>query len=642
MSNAERPLSTADEPGPLPPAVPVVVAVEMGADLSPAFSNSSTASLPVVRFQKLSQAPITGIPAEFRICAAELAKRCIPIYAELMRAEDDVPESDKPHVSKAANELAIRSFHLHIQHEAKDMLEWLHGLLEEARKMLLLPIPMRLILEIVTLAVNMATFSGRLSEFIASKTAREQMLDEEYTTAAVAARATIAGACSISTALVEPPPDAAVDQRGRFVDWRYRLWHAHKEFRPSSSPEEVVDVYEGHSTQLFAVLSGHSLSELLEYATGNFAYLDPNRSDVGFFIEGLFLSLFGCLGGRFKTCGLYVRKCYVEYRKVIMDAAEHFRARRSPFLCRLTGNPGIGKSMFLVYHLLKLLEEAHRNEHATDDSRRELALRLKIFLSDGRNFYVYSRRTGWLQVKKENVWTDMHMDERLCRDAWLLVDGYDLLETACHTLFVSSPNFRNYIQFRKNQPCVTVLPTWSWDEVEHVFDRSLDLTIRRSFWSGDGLVSAERTLPLVSRAVIRVPTDEDKADSSSETAEFFSEDGDEIVRPLDKARIRKRFDAWGGVLTKLFSLRPLEGLNALFKYEKDRKLCLEFTRGNFSLFETPGVYEYPYVLHNLFEPDHNGYIARDRTFKTITERGRIALKRLSPGLESDTSSSESD
>ena len=268
-----------------------------------------------------------------------------------------------------------------------------------------------------------------------------------------------------------------------------------------------------------------------------------------------------------------------------MDDVEYRQARWKKSNCLLNGNPSIGKSMFLVYHLLKLLEEAHRNQQATDLSKRAKANGLKIFLCDGRYFYVYSRRTGWLRINGENFWVDMHTNEMCSQDAWLLVYGHDLGETACRrTVLVSSPNVHNYTKFKKNEPRVNVLPTWSWDEVEHMCDQLLDLAISKDSASGSKRVLAEGTLSVISRPQADEPCEEEKADDSSEVAEFFSAPAGTVFY-LDKARIRRRFEIWGGVLSKLFSLEPLEGLRSLFRGEDAAKLWTRFTEGDFKLFE---------------------------------------------------------
>ena len=107
---------------------------------------------------------------------------------------------------------------------------------------------------------------------------------------------------------VEPPADAAVDRCGRFIDSRYRLWHARKEFGLSYCPDIDSAFIWGVYAKLFTELSTeHKLNELLEYATRNPAAPGPLKSETGSFIEGRFFSFFGLQGAQFDPCGLYVR-----------------------------------------------------------------------------------------------------------------------------------------------------------------------------------------------------------------------------------------------------------------------------------------------------------------------------------------------
>ena len=422
---------------------------------------------------------------------------------------------------------------------------------------------------------------------------------------------------------VEPLSDAVLDNLGRFVDSSYRLWHAHKEFGQSFPPD------------VFTVLSErHRLDKFLKYVAK-----EPKELTVGDLIEGPFLSLFRLQDEQLRKCSLYVRRCYVEYRTLLLTWADDCQKKGLKLACRLGGNPGIGKSTFLVYLLLELLKEAHRNDPAGDESKhedsirlREKALRLKIFLSDGSCFYVYSRRTGWLQVNNEKKWIEMHMDKMNSQDAWLLVDGYDIPETASSkTLLVSSPNIRNYARFAKNRPRADVLPTLPWNEVEEAFDKLLAVVIADPTTSKDVLEEAVVHRRFVmSRLSAGVPSEDEKVDETSEIAEFFAADA-EMVFYLDKKRLAERFRIWGGVLRKLFSLTPLAGLKSLFKDEKAAKLWAQFMRGDFALFDTAteenllvGSVLSTNVLHGIFEPGHVGYIATGE-YKCITDCGKTAL-----------------
>ena len=606
------------------------------------------------------------ISAELQTYATELTTRCNLICTDLLRAEAEVSETDMPHAfSMAANELATRCVVLHMEYEVETMIGCLDGLLKEVGKTILLQIPVKLKLDIMSLTAYMAAFSTRLNELLASTTAQQMPLAEP--TIAMGAALTSAAFVGALSTPVEPPPNAAVDHCGRFIDLQYRLWYAHKEFGQSDSPEEIT------------VLSNHRLNELLEYANTKFAEPDPEPEPLpeplpepmqermpkpyaGLFIQGEFLSLFRLQKPQLhnKTCSLYVRKCYVDYRKILMDTAEDYQATGQEFACRLTGNPGIGKSTFLVYHLLKLLKEANQNEHAVDSgegskddskkeqahrndlagdiptgdkSKHEKALRLKIFLTDGRCFYIYSRRTGWIQAKKENVWIDMHKNRTHSPDTWLLVDSYDVPETTSrNTLSVSSPNIRNYIKFEKNNPIVYALPTWSLEEVERLFNELLNAAMNDLTLPGDVRNDARNGRLLMSQISTSTLSEEENADDTSEIAEFFAEAaGSDLY--LDIVRLRKRFNIWGGILRKLFSLTPLSGLKSLFKRKKAAKLWKQFTRGDFSLFDSATVEDAQVniqrtnVLHEIFQPVHDQrYLVCPGHYTCITVRGSSALE----------------
>ena len=471
---------------------------------------------------------------------------------------------------------------------------------------------------------------------------------------------------------INPPEDAELDECGRYVDLRYRLSHAHDEFGLPFPPD------------VFTALSEHHhLEKLLKFAAE-----EPTELTDGVLINRQFLSLFRLQDEQLLTCSLYVRKSYVAYRKLLLKRAQAYQKTGVKLACRLGGNPGIGKSTFLVYYLLELLKEAHRNIGQTEDADhadggdladddnsekkdasrplnpirgdnlagaeseqekvlrlkkealrlkeealrlKEEALRLKIFLSDGVCYYVYSRRTGWLQVKKEKNWIQMHRDNKKNEDAWLLVDSYDLPATASRKiLLVSSPNISNFARFAKTQPTINVLPTLSWDEVKDTFNQLLKAIAKNPMFPEDVRKDASDGRMAMSWEEF-TPSEDEQADDTSEIAEFFRAPAGEPFY-LDLLRLQKRFDIWGGVLRTVFSLKPLAGLKSLFKAEKAAKLWKQFIRGDFALFETAteenGKVNIPAtnVLHGIFEPVHDKhYNARFDQYKYITERGKAAL-----------------
>ena len=345
------------------------------------------------------------------------------------------------------------------------------------------------------------SFAASMRESVAASTAaqesfaasvRESVAASTKDTASAVAAIGIAVAELLRrqpTEPVEPPQNALLDDYGRYVDLRYRLWYAYNEFKCRVRWIELDGDVD-------------NLNKLLEYAFSEALPPKTKRKDGKLegeeqFIVGNFLGIFERQQGQLSETTIYVRHCYPDFRKRLMEEART-RTGRPGMRCRLTGNPGIGKSTFLVYHVIELLKEEccrNANESAGTSSKRtrlsiegaetssgrtrlsnesaetssnrtrlsnksaetsskcagasnESGTPLKILLSTGTKFYLYSLRTGWLQVEPDG-WNQMYSNAKNS-DAWLLVDSLDIILTPqCQkVLSVSSPNLPKLREIR--------------------------------------------------------------------------------------------------------------------------------------------------------------------------------------------------
>ncbi|RIB06688.1 hypothetical protein C2G38_2115523 [Gigaspora rosea] len=143
------------------------------------------------------------------------------------------------------------------------------------------------------------------------------------------------------------------------------------------------------------------------------------------------------LGDKKQGSILYIRKCYLHLADIIFKE----KMRR----CRITGNPGIGKTFFGYY--------------------------LLYFLSKQNKTIVYHKACQFpILFNKQNTFSsDKIFDfyEYLNnRDVWYIVDGQPPLEVRAKTILFCSPQKQHYKEFDKMVGTeIRFMPIWSWNEI---------------------------------------------------------------------------------------------------------------------------------------------------------------------------------
>ena len=112
----------------------------------------------------------------------------------------------------------------------------------------------------------------------------------------------------------------------------------------------------------------------------------------------------------------------------------------------ILGNPGIGKSMFLLYMLVKLV------------AQKETVVYDPFW--DKKSF-LFSAGTMKIGELEDFVF------ELSNASTWYLVDGKEPAFQEAKTLLVSSPNPKNYKEFHKlNTVKRLFMPIWTWEEIQ--------------------------------------------------------------------------------------------------------------------------------------------------------------------------------
>ncbi|CAG8500197.1 1494_t:CDS:2, partial [Ambispora leptoticha] len=135
---------------------------------------------------------------------------------------------------------------------------------------------------------------------------------------------------------------------------------------------------------------------------------------------------------------LYIRKCYDHLANIVFNE-EIFR-------CRISGNPGIGKTFFGFY-LFYLLSQKNKTIVYYNFSQTP------ILFNEQHTF------------RSSNL--DVYFEEYLRnRDVWYIVDGLQPRQVKAKTILLCSPQKRHYNEFDKFVgTTIRYMPVWSWDEV---------------------------------------------------------------------------------------------------------------------------------------------------------------------------------
>ena len=166
---------------------------------------------------------------------------------------------------------------------------------------------------------------------------------------------------------------------------------------------------------------------------------------------------------------LYVRKCYQEVFDLLLDKIS---SGMESFA--ISGTPGIGKSLFFVYILYRLMK---------DFSAKALSLK------PNRIIYHTSTSRKCFTLSEKTVTAIPELDAELIvreQDTLYIVDGQTIpMSSSCIVLFISSPRSAPYKEFVKQKMAKEwYLPVWTLEELstcrEHCYaDLGLEILNER-------------------------------------------------------------------------------------------------------------------------------------------------------------------
>jgi hypothetical protein len=174
---------------------------------------------------------------------------------------------------------------------------------------------------------------------------------------------------------------------------------------------------------------------------------------------------------------LYIRKCYNHLLGVVNNSS----IRK----LRISGNPGIGKTLFgyyLLYHLVKKNETIVYDPHNLTDE--------VIVFDKGNGFYL---NRIYNNTKREYLYN---------RDNWYIVDGKQPDRAIAKTILICSPRKDHYREFDKQSPDIRIMPVWTWEEIndcrKEIFKHLSEEVVRALYMKWGGipryvLMSAENS-----------------------------------------------------------------------------------------------------------------------------------------------------
>ncbi|CAH1767267.1 7378_t:CDS:2 [Entrophospora sp. SA101] len=143
------------------------------------------------------------------------------------------------------------------------------------------------------------------------------------------------------------------------------------------------------------------------------------------------------LGDKEQGAILYIRKCYDHLSNIVFNEKIH--------RCRITGNPGIGKTVFGFYLLYLLSKQNKAIVYHKACQYPILFNKQHTFRSDNISDF-----KGYL----DNT------------DVWYIVDGQPPLQVHAKTILFCSPQKQHYKEFDKMVgTTIRLMPVWSWNEV---------------------------------------------------------------------------------------------------------------------------------------------------------------------------------
>ena len=146
---------------------------------------------------------------------------------------------------------------------------------------------------------------------------------------------------------------------------------------------------------------------------------------------------------------IYVRKCYEDVFKLLLNYIE-----MESFA--ISGTPGIGKSLFFVYILYRLMK---------DFSIKALSLkpnRIVYHMGSGKTCFNLENQTA---VEVEHLEAKKLVRQQ---DTLYIIDGQTTpMSSSCITLFISSPRSQQYKEFVKQKMAKEwYFPVWNTEELQ--------------------------------------------------------------------------------------------------------------------------------------------------------------------------------
>jgi hypothetical protein len=161
------------------------------------------------------------------------------------------------------------------------------------------------------------------------------------------------------------------------------------------------------------------------------------------------------------TNALFIRKCYHELYEIITKLP----ITNARFRILLTGTPGIGKSTFLIYFIIRYLYES-----TIDVQRRDILIFQPAESDD--EFYAFATPN----IVRKGTYSDFEAFF-LLSTTWYLVDWKPISKpksTRAATLFALSPNGIQDDSFKSFEKVLSrcyCMPVWTHDELEECRDR---------------------------------------------------------------------------------------------------------------------------------------------------------------------------
>ena len=196
---------------------------------------------------------------------------------------------------------------------------------------------------------------------------------------------------------------------------------------------------------------------------------------------------------------LFVRKSYFDLFNIVIDNLHNEVEYKNFHRMAITGNPGIGKSIFLFYVMWRI------------STMENVGVVILHRAKDGGNIYVFEDSKCWITQKYAKI--NKFLDQRT---TWYLTDTLSPppAEVKAVTILVASPSRDHYKEFLKysSTDSLRYLPVWSLEELQSAAARytisSEDVTNRYRLIGGiPRFVLEKRNENLknvIRRAVIRL------------------------------------------------------------------------------------------------------------------------------------------